>query len=392
MAEKPMEETDAEENAENADQTCRSTDSTGWRTKVKKLSSKATTPWKWLKKKFQRRRDSFPEAEGPENQLDRVEWYVDLQKSETKSTIVIAGARCGYNTCSFYYASWYWDQSKQFMELCEYPFDTLGGAHSVCHVPNGFALTGGECQDMCLVFNLMEQTCTVLPRMLRTRYHHASVCIQNVLYVIGGNPRRPQAVESLKLDGGVAWEREPDVPTKAGLLKAVEVNDTLYTFDGCKDKQLWKLDIGEKVWIKLAALHLPDQDPKSDCCFDVGMVAVGDKICVAGGENKICAWYDTTTDSWSIGPSLNEFHHFGALVYFQDELLMLGGCNPFMGSSVIEQWNPEDGSWTVTSLQMPDSPMWSHSAFVLDVPTENQTKIDRDISTEECPKSETEIQ
>ena len=233
-------------------------------------------------------------------------------------------------------------------------------------VLRGFAITGGKDSDVCMIFNASTMSWSTLQRMLTKKYKHGSLCLKNVLYVIGGRSDgiKSTSVHYLLLNDG-NWQRGVDLPTAVEWPKVAGIKDTAYLLDAESSKQLLKLDLERKMWHRLASLPVDDQ------CNGVSMTVVNDKLCVAGGRpNKICAWYSTATNSWSIGQVPGSPHYYGSLLVHDNTLLILGGSNHYYGNDAVEELNLAHGCWSTSNIKMPAS-LTFHHAMVLDVPQQD---------------------
>ena len=122
-----------------------------------------------------------------------------------------------------------------------------------------------------------------------------------------------------------------------------------------------KLDFERKVWDRLASL------PVDGACHGASVTVVNYKLCVAGGPNMICAWYDPATNAWSIGQKVTKKHLYGSLLVYNNTLLILGGNWNNEGADEAEELNLTDGSWSDSNIKMPPS-LFVHHAMVLDIP------------------------
>ena len=262
------------------------------------------------------------------------------------------------------HAAWKLDQSKKFVKLCKLP-TVVTKRHSACKCPQGFAVTGGQGSDVCMIFNASTKSWSTLQRMLTKRYRHGSLCLKNVLYVIGGHPEgtHSTSVDYLMLNNG-NWQRGVDLPIAVTWPKVAGINNNAILLD-TDSKQLLKLDLEQKMWHRLASL------PVDDPCGSVSMTVVNDdKLCVAGGLRQICALYSTATNTWTIGQKPSKEHHYGPLLAHDNTLLILGGRDRLLGTDEIEELNLAAGSWSISNIKMPAG-LFLHQAMVLDIPQQD---------------------
>ena len=284
------------------------------------------------------------------------------QKPKFMSVPAIVGGQVFENVK---HVVWTLDKSRKFVELCDLP-SVLTKRHSACKCPQGFAVTGGENSDICIIFNASTKSWSTLQKMPTKRHRHGSLCLKNVLYVIGGGPdgAKSASVDYLLLNFG-NWQRGVDLPIAVQGPLVAGINNTPYLLDAESTKQLLKFDLKRKMWDKLASL------PVDRACWGVSMTAVNSaKLCVAGGLDKICAWYSTATDTWSIGQALRKEHNYGSLLVHDHTLLILGGRYHPFGTDEVEELDLADGSWSVSNIKMPAS-LIHHHAIVLDIPQQD---------------------
>jgi hypothetical protein len=234
--------------------------------------------------------------------------------TKAKHLLVIVG---GINVDSYERECWKMDEGLQFNEFTSIPEEDLAHGYSVCATDGGFIVTGGKNSDICYIFTVATLSWRKLKNMLRNRYYHGSVCIKGVLYVLGGasGVTGTDSVNSLVLTQG-HWEAGPRLPQPVGAPRVAEINGRLYVLDPQTSK-LYQLDVESRVWTKRA--------PIPGCDWQVSMVSVKGKLVVMGGENRICALYDPTSDAWTEGQQPRHEHRCGAVVYHDDRLLLMGG-------------------------------------------------------------------
>ena len=131
------------------------------------------------------------------------------QKPKLMSVLTIVGGQVDEKVN---HVVWTLDKSRKFVELCKLP-PVLTRRHSACKCPQGFAVTGGENSDICMMFHASTKSWSMLQKMLTKRFRHGSLCLKNVLYVLGGDPdgAKGASVDYLLLNDG-NWQRGVDLP------------------------------------------------------------------------------------------------------------------------------------------------------------------------------------
>ena len=257
------------------------------------------------------------------------------------------------------------EENDQMEKMCDIPFHELAIEHSVCEMPNGFAITGGLNSDMCLIFIAALSQWLQLPDMLKKRYAHASAYVKGCLFVLGGyhatNDSKPKSdsVDFMKLECG-GWQNGPVIPIHSAYPAVTSLDDSrVYLLDK-DEKKLFELDIEGKLWKERASL------PVGNPFWGYSMKSAQNKLLVAGGVTKCCAWYNPVTDAWSMGQQTLKQHNYGSLVHHNSKFLLLGGsCEK--GTDEVEEYDIANHTWSVCSFKMP-AKLDMHFALMLDMP------------------------
>ena len=252
---------------------------------------------------------------------------------------------------------WLLDSQKQLQEITQIPEDSFSNYHSVCAVDvTCFVLTGGRGSSVCIMYTVAAKVWKKLHDMLAVRKSHGSVCIDGVLFVIGGEVSRSwsASVDYLNVDGG-SWQRGPPMPAALTYPKVASIGTGVFVMGDYSDR-LFHLDTESKSWSTKAPLT---ESPG----WDFSMAAADDKLYIAGGENKICSWYSATTNSWTKASSPGLMHHDGAFVFHENKLLLLGGFD----CADVEEYDIERDSWAVSAFKLPCKVGYPH-AFVMNAP------------------------
>ena len=261
-------------------------------------------------------------------------------------------------------AIWKISQSQKIEKLCGIEYDGFSSRHSVCKTPNGFVITGGMNYSVsCMMYNSSSQSWHRLPNMLVHRRAHGSVCVKQTVYVFGGSVSESsdmsQRVDLFAMNGST-WQEGPDLPFNVKFHKVAQINGSVFLLDECSN-QLLHLDVDNHKWSHRSSL--PSNDPS---VYGVSMTAARGRLYAAGGYNNFCAWYRPCTDTWCVVQGTLKRHLYGSLVYHKDKLVLLGGSFN-SNTDEIEEYNFEEGTWSMCSYKMPASLM-NHCALVLDLP------------------------
>ena len=284
------------------------------------------------------------------------------EDTKKQKALVIVGGNANHNAS---HLCWKLNEQNQFTKLCDIPFKALASNHSACKCPQGFIITGGERSDLCIMYIAATKSWTKLKKLLRKREHHGSICVNGVLYVLGGCIsgdlfNKSDSVDCL--DNGT-WQSGPNVPMSVKDPKVADINGKVFLLDGLT-KQLLQLCTNMNAWNRCASW------PGSDVS-DATMISMQDNLLLAGGFTSVCGWYIPSTNTWcmSQAPKVHGHCH-GALVYHNNTILLLGGNRWTSGSTDAVEEYSKNGTWSVSNIKMPASLQYHH-AFVIDMPHED---------------------
>ena len=283
----------------------------------------------------------------------------DTTNTKTDTVVIVGGKED--TECSS--ECWKVDQSNEIAHLCDIPDNGLGKNFSACMILQGFIITGGYRSTLCMMFIASTQLWVKLSNLIEERYAHGSICLKEVLYVLGGGVWDSQgststsdSVQMMPMKKG-EWNNGPKMPLPVQHPKVTNIGDSAYILDEITN-QLLHLDIEKQVWSQLAALS---EDEK--CCVGVSMTSARGQLFVAGGGNRICAWYQPETNTWCTGQQPLQKHRYGALAYHNNNFLLLGG-NFKGGTDEVEEYNIAEDKWSVCSYKLPRK-LYNHHAFTL---------------------------
>ena len=254
-------------------------------------------------------------------------------------------------------------QNDQMVKFSEFNTDAkLNSYHSICQIPGGFMVTGGNYSDLCVIFVLSMKMWVKQQSLLTSRSYHVSCFCSNKVFLMGGYTgllRTTSSVDFMDIEKKT-WSNGAKLPKAACLLKAVNFKSKLFVmYPGTRNCNFYQLDRDEKSWLQKTAL------PSSgDGC---SLAASDDKIFAAGGDKNINYMYTPTTDSWCqlTGPSLQERH--GALVHHQQILYLFPGSKRDKILTNVEEYDISADKWSLTKWKMP-TPLWLHGTFLVDLP------------------------
>ena len=281
-------------------------------------------------------------------------------KAKIKKMLLIVGGQVGEKVN---HKCWKLNLSNQLEEFCEIPFDDLAKRHSVYSTPQGFILTGGEGSKMCLAYYASTKCWRKLKDMLIERYRHGSVYIAGVLYVLGGSQSGEQSksVDRLVLDEQ-NWESGPNLPIATFWPKVLDIDGTIYLLH-CHHNSI------DTVFLKMNAINngwIQKTSPPRGTNSFVSMTSVHGRLCVIGGNEKICAWYTPATDTWVLSRPPPLKHQYGAAVLYGDRVLLLGGAYGQNGTVRTEELHVENERWEDSNITL-SANLWNHHAVLLNI-------------------------
>ena len=277
-------------------------------------------------------------------------------QQQNKSVVVIVG---GSTDHAVNRVCWKLNEKNQIEELCQIPAEDLARFHSVCKTPHGFIIAGGENSDLCLMFMAVNRSWVRMQNMRKTRRMHGSICVKSILFVIGGHQdgQKANSVEMIPIEGG-CWQDGPNMPIDAEYPKVADTDESVYVLDQ-ETRKLLHLDVNRKTWSAQAPF------PRGRC-FGVSMVSAQDKLFLAGGSDKVCAWYNIASNAWFMVQQPLQRHRYGALVHYDNILMLLGGSIFGDGTEEVEEYDIEADSWSMCHFRMPTG-LYDHYALLLEV-------------------------
>ena len=278
-------------------------------------------------------------------------------------TVIIVGGLEGEtvnNVC------WKVKESDAIVQLCVIPIDEFTSKCSVCRIPHGFVITGGIESCLCVMFIASTKSWVRLQDILEKRQCHGSVCVNEVLYILGGylgdykeGHQYTNTVDSMVMKDG-NWESGPNLPRNVKFPKVSNCDESVYLLDAEDSKKLFCLDVTTDAWHELAPL------PADKRCHGVSMTSANRLLLVAGGQHMICAWFNIDTNTWSTGKQPLQEHRYGSLTYHNGKFLLLGGHFK-QGTDEVEMYDIEEDSWTLCTYKMPLK-LRLHHALLLNIP------------------------
>ena len=182
------------------------------------------------------------------------------------------------------------------------------------------------------------------------RLSHATVCVGNKIYVLGGalNSFGGKLLQSVEYfdDQTRAWHFTCDIPSPIRCHTAICYKYFIYVFGGFaigsqNEMTTRVLDTVSQKWLQKA--NMPE------FCTRGSSVVYQGRIYVLGGIHNCCMSYNPDQDEWETHskPAVN--HDRPSAVVWKDRILLCGGT----GTSVIEEYNPDTDTWSKWKCQLP---------------------------------------
>ena len=272
------------------------------------------------------------------------------ERERKDATIVVISGQASstpQNDC------WHLDENMNFPDLCKLAFSFLW--HSVCQIPGGFVVSGGEENNLCAMFILSTKSWKQLEPLPVSRNRHGSILMKGRIFLFGGHvsgSAPSTSVISLDLDGG-KWNQEPDIPIAVRLLQVASVDSSVFLFDSYDSKQLLQLGMMTKTWSTKAK-------PPHQMYEGVSMISVNGQLLVSGGNGKAFVQYNPSTDTWTTGNAPTLQHRYGALVHRDQKVYLIGGYS----EDRAEEYDLNTKAWSICDAKFPKR-LWNLYAFAI---------------------------
>ena len=267
------------------------------------------------------------------------------------------------------------DGEWRVMEQCPMPVSLF--CFSACMMKEGILVTGGGNDDMtpvtqCWLLSTTTYQWSPLPDLNTARARHASVCVGGQPYVIagqGGDGEDISSLECLPRCSG-KWESLLGLPKAVRHVMVASYGESIYVFGGIQgayenSQSVFVYGTKSRSWHTLA-------DMPQICEFGSAVVWK-DRIYIVGGFQQSCMRYDPVLAQWSTLSRCRHQHADGPALVWKDRILVCGGRSRKAkrdngtagGTSVIEQYDSETDTWTVSQIELPQK-LCSHFVFSIE--------------------------
>ncbi|XP_064415603.1 kelch-like protein 33 [Latimeria chalumnae] len=225
-------------------------------------------------------------------------------------------------------------------------------------------------------FDVAQQTWEQLEDMKEPRNYFAAVCLNGLIYAIGGNKDDCHILKTVECydPDAKSWRMEHPLEVAVCGHASAVWNGEIYISGGC-DTSHRCLETVFRYDPRIGSTYL--RPMKNERGGHV-MEAIGDRLYVAGGlqhcsrqgytDQHMCEVYDPQKDAWAYITSLSWAHVMGASAVLEDKLYILGGyCfDTYKDSYLVHRYDPKMNSW-VSMGTMP-SAYADTTACVVSVP------------------------
>ena len=260
-----------------------------------------------------------------------------------------------------------WKQSSEtsFVEITGIAKELFTIIPTIClYNLNTLILTGGEtiATDSCVMLDMSTKKWKKMKSLKSPRSRHASACILQQLFVLGGDTSvTSTGLREWTTSGDVLnideehgeWQSAPWMPSALKYPKITHTDESIYLM-GVDNPNLYQFDVLKNVWSPKTPMP---QNPGSSFSITSGK----GKLYAAGGEKKCCWQYSISTDLWAKLSSPARRHAYGALIFHQNSLLLIGG-----NSDEIEGYSTEQDTWVEAPYKLPEKVV-GHCAFMMDL-------------------------
>ncbi len=232
---------------------------------------------------------------------------------------------------------------------------------SACVTRDGILVTGGysnyNYSKQCWKITLPKLNWAAVPDLNVACGHHATVCLGNQVYILGGSSGKPlSSVEYLDEQTG-SWHVAGNMPSSLYWHTAVGYKQFIYVFGGgtgnVDSPATFVMDTASNNWNRKA-------DMPGSCHRGCGVV-YRDRVYVLGGRENCCISYDPAQDQWKTHSKPAVKHDQASAVVWKDRILLCGGED----TSVIEEYNPDTDTWSEWKHQLPKATNIAPAVFAI---------------------------
>ncbi|ELU00031.1 hypothetical protein CAPTEDRAFT_191760 [Capitella teleta] len=169
--------------------------------------------------------------------------------------------------------------------------------------------------------------------------YSALAFIDGKIFAFGDYPAS-KSVKSINLQElNPEWKSEQEMLHEVIRPSIVQFANKVYAFSGWKTRVTQEFDPALNEW------RMRSQMPGD--CYGGAAVALGDKIYVVGGDEKVCYSYDPENDEWKVLSKPTHKYYNNAATVWRGRILI--GNNEH-----VEEYDPVDDRWSNRDELLPD--------------------------------------
>ncbi len=267
-------------------------------------------------------------------------------------TIVILGGTANNGTKCWVLKNGEWKINAQFAMPVKQLY-----SFGVCLQGEDMFITGGDSRqasNKCWKFSFRSMQWTPLPDLTAARYDHASVCVGDDVYVIGGRPDTDCSMASMEcLDNTDVWRLMHGMPSARSACSAVHFGGCIIIWGGQRHQPPhWShyyktglcYNIATETWTNLPAL------PNLHFGVRVSSLVLRNTAYFMDTEYKHCMSY--SDGQWQTRSGPKESMSGGKAVVWQDRILLLS-WNDECKVLRVEEYNPAKDQWLISRTVKP---------------------------------------
>ena len=260
---------------------------------------------------------------------------------------------------------YYKEDTNCWETLTDLPLSSVGRFYNVCGVDEGLFLTGGSSKQ-CWLYDVVRKKWETMPPLNTARKHHRSVSLSGSVYVVGGEGAGVNNVLASVVCLDLRrrqWSAVADMPKAVTCPMVATFGNRIFVFGG-RDAQDTPLPCTQVLDTTRGSWSTQSDSP--DVCDIGAAVSLNDSIYVVGGFHRSCLKYDPASDSWTTLSRPQLAHGNAPAVVWRGSILVAGGHDPELSSSVIEAYDPPTDTWTFCDTAL-NAKVSSHCVLNIDL-------------------------
>ena len=259
----------------------------------------------------------------------------------------ICNSKCWQTSSSIHYKL---ESGLEWEVFTEFPTGSQAHQSPVCLLVDGFAvMCGGRKYDKNTKYNAKTKTWFELPPTPVGLQNPSALLCSNSIYLLGGVGK--DSVYHLDLTT-LKWHTDPPMLHKQNFPIATNLGDDIYVvhnklLNGNADHTLQHYKKATNNWMYKS--NLPDNAPSA---YGSCLVSLKEDLYLVGGDNRICAQYTTTTNTWTLLSRPMNNHFTGPALVSDGTIYLFSGGDAYQ-SDCIEEYNIDTNQWKMSHMKLP---------------------------------------